>query len=56
MFVEEEDQFSRTMAFNKLRKAEKEKDQRWTGKVSLTLGTIAALAAVAAVFYMFSIK
>ncbi len=47
----EEDKFSRTTAFKGLRAREAEEDSRWTGKVSLIIGTIAALAVIAAMIY-----
>lgn len=46
-----EERFTRTVAFMKQRKAEKEKDGRWTGKVSLVLGATGAAAVVLATLY-----
>ena len=47
----DEDRFSRTVAFTKLRKLEKEKDARWTGKVSFLIGAIAAVVVVGGTLY-----
>lgn len=46
-----EERFTRTVAFMKQRKAEKEKDGRWTGKVSLVLGATGAAAVVLTTLY-----
>lgn len=47
----DEERFTRTVAFMKQRQAEKEKDNRWTGKVSLVLGAIGAAAIVLGTLY-----
>ena len=41
-----EEKFTRTVAFMKQRQAEKEKDGRWTGKVSFVIGAVGAAAIV----------
>lgn len=46
-----EEKFTRTVAFMKQRQAEKEKDGRWTGKVSFVIGAIGATAIVLGTLY-----
>ena len=46
-----QDEYSRTTAFKNLRAREAEEDSRWTGKVSLIIGTVGALAVIAAMIY-----
>ena len=48
---DEEEKYSRTTAFKGLRAREAEEDGRWTGKVSMIIGTIAALAVIGAMIY-----
>lgn len=47
----DEERFTRTVAFMKQRQAEKEKDSRWTGKVSMIVGAIGATVVVLGTLY-----
>jgi len=47
----DEERFTRTVAFMKQRQAEKEKDNRWTGKVSLVIGAVGAATIVLGTLY-----
>jgi len=43
--------FSKTVMWKKQIAADKERQQRWTGKVSLVLGTVGSIAIVLMIIY-----